>query len=131
MREVHFSAAGYEGDAALDRASGGIAAGVRPVRELGNLPPNICNPAYLCDQAHELYRHYPDIGVEVLRAEMETLERWAPCWRWRPASDNAPKPSGRQRTARAAAASPVSSSARASPSDTGGIDIAGCRQWKK
>ncbi|MGE4072578.1 MAG: leucyl aminopeptidase [Lysobacterales bacterium] len=72
LREVHFSSASYDGDA-LDRASG-IAAGVRLARELGNLPPNICNPAYLADQAHELSRRYPDIGVEVLeRAEMETL----------------------------------------------------------
>ena len=30
-----------------------IAAGVRFARELGNLPPNICNPAYIAQQAQE------------------------------------------------------------------------------
>src|SRR5688572_31267573 len=38
---------------ALEEAEG-IAAGVRYARELGNLPPNICNPAYLADQARAL-----------------------------------------------------------------------------
>ena len=30
-----------------------IAAGVQVTRELGNLPPNICNPAYLAEQAQQ------------------------------------------------------------------------------
>ena len=35
-----------------DRAQGvAIAEGVAFTRELGNLPPNVCNPAYLADQA--------------------------------------------------------------------------------
>ncbi|GMU42427.1 MAG: leucyl aminopeptidase [Xanthomonadales bacterium] len=72
LREVQFSAGSYVGDA-LARASA-IAAGVRLARELGNLPPNICNPAYLAEQAHELARRHPEISVQVLeRAEMETL----------------------------------------------------------
>ena len=38
---------------ALDQAHA-IAAGVRRARQLGNLPPNICNPAFLAEQANEI-----------------------------------------------------------------------------
>jgi len=37
-----------------------IATGTSLARELGNLPPNICNPAYLAEQAFELSRRHPD-----------------------------------------------------------------------
>ena len=72
LREVRFSSGAYTGDA-LERATG-VAAGVRLARELGNLPPNICNPAYLAEQAFELSRRHPEISVQVLeREEMATL----------------------------------------------------------
>ena len=72
LREVQFSSGAYAGDA-LERATG-VAAGVRLARELGNLPPNICNPAYLAEQAFELSRRHPEISVQVLeREEMATL----------------------------------------------------------
>jgi leucyl aminopeptidase len=72
LREVQFSTGNYSGDA-LDRATG-IAAGVNLARELGNLPPNICNPAYLAEQGFELSRRHPEITVQVLeREEMATL----------------------------------------------------------
>ncbi len=52
----------------------GIASGVRFARELGNLPPNICNPAYLAQQAHALARDHAGVRCEVLeREEMEAL----------------------------------------------------------
>jgi leucyl aminopeptidase len=42
-------------------------------RTLGNLPPNICTPAYLADQAKKLARQFK-LGVEVLeRRDMEKL----------------------------------------------------------
>src|SRR5258705_2230266 len=42
-------------------------------RTLGNLPPNICTPAYLADEAKKLARQYK-LGIEVLeRADMEKL----------------------------------------------------------
>ncbi len=42
-------------------------------RTLGNLPPNICTPAYLADEAKKLARQYK-LGVEVLeRFDMEKL----------------------------------------------------------
>ena len=51
-----------------------IAAGVRFTRELGNLPPNICNPAYIAQQAQELAARSEGVECEVLDdAAMEAL----------------------------------------------------------
>jgi leucyl aminopeptidase len=45
--------------------------GIDLARTLGNLPPNVCTPAYLADQAKKLARQYK-LGVEVLeRADMQ------------------------------------------------------------
>lgn len=50
-----------------------LAHGVSLARDLGNLPGNVCTPAYLADQARALARHYR-MKVQVLeRAEMEKL----------------------------------------------------------
>jgi leucyl aminopeptidase len=47
--------------------------GVELARTLGNLPPNICTPAYLADEARKLARQFK-LGVEVLeRADMQKL----------------------------------------------------------
>src|ERR1700716_581429 len=46
-------------------------------RTLGNLPPNICTPAYLADEAKKLARQFK-LGVEVLeRRDMKKLNRGA------------------------------------------------------
>ena len=51
-----------------------IAAGVQFTRELGNLPPNICNPAYLAQQAQEFAARSEGVDCEVLdEAAMEQL----------------------------------------------------------
>ncbi|MBW8367812.1 MAG: leucyl aminopeptidase [Arenimonas sp.] len=51
-----------------------IAAGVELARELGNLPPNICNPAYLADTARTIAADHANVAVDVLeRADMEKL----------------------------------------------------------
>jgi leucyl aminopeptidase len=52
-----------------------IAEGVRLARELGNLPPNVCTPTYLAEQAVALGKRYPSIRkVEILEvADMERL----------------------------------------------------------
>ena len=51
-----------------------IAAGVAFTRELGNLPPNICNPAYLAQQAQEFAARFDQAQCEVLdRAQMQEL----------------------------------------------------------
>ncbi len=51
-----------------------IAAGVAFARELGNLPPNICNPAYLAEQAQQFAATQDGAEAEVLEeAQMEEL----------------------------------------------------------
>jgi leucyl aminopeptidase len=51
-----------------------IAAGVQLARELGNLPPNICNPGYLAEQARKIAAEHENVSCEILeRAEMEAL----------------------------------------------------------
>jgi len=50
-----------------------IAAGVKLTRDLGNLPPNLCTPAYLAEQARTLAQELPELRVEVL--EETDLER--------------------------------------------------------
>ncbi|GLK87882.1 leucyl aminopeptidase [Pseudomonas turukhanskensis] len=43
-----------------------IAAGMAFTRDLGNLPPNICHPTYLGEQAKALGKAYKSLKVEVL-----------------------------------------------------------------
>jgi leucyl aminopeptidase len=51
-----------------------IATGVQLTRELGNLPPNICNPEYLAQQARKIASDNDSVTCEVLeRADMEKL----------------------------------------------------------
>jgi leucyl aminopeptidase len=57
---------------ALEQAQA-TADGAALARDLGNLPPNICTPAHLADQAKKLARQLK-LGVEVLeRRDMERL----------------------------------------------------------
>ncbi|TRX53871.1 leucyl aminopeptidase [Thalassomonas sp. M1454] len=52
----------------------GIAAGVKACKDVANLPPNICNPAYLAEQAHQLAAQNDKISTHVVNeAEMESL----------------------------------------------------------
>jgi leucyl aminopeptidase len=51
-----------------------VANGVSFARELGNLPPNICNPAYLAEQAQIFAGKFDKASCEVLdREQMEAL----------------------------------------------------------
>src|SRR6056297_2164908 len=52
-------------DDALETASR-IAAGIRRCRLLGDLPPNICTPAYMAEDAERLAREVERLEVEVL-----------------------------------------------------------------
>ncbi|MBK6356807.1 MAG: leucyl aminopeptidase [Betaproteobacteria bacterium] len=50
-----------------------IAEGVAITKDLGNLPPNICHPTYLAEQAQAMAKEFK-LGCEILdRAEMEKL----------------------------------------------------------
>nr|WP_019364190.1 leucyl aminopeptidase [Pseudomonas luteola] len=42
-----------------------IAAGVAYAKDFGNLPPNICNPAYIADEAKVLGKQYKETGLKV------------------------------------------------------------------
>ena len=46
-----------------------IAAGVQFARELGNLPPNICNPAYLAEQGEKFAARFDKVECEVLEEQ--------------------------------------------------------------
>ena len=51
-----------------------IAAGVAFARELGNLPPNICNPAYLAEQAQAFVSRFDKASCTVLdEGQMQEL----------------------------------------------------------
>jgi leucyl aminopeptidase len=60
-----------EGEAALSRAQA-IAEGVSLARDLGNLPANVCTPAYLAEQAQEMAKRH-GLRCEVL--EQKELEK--------------------------------------------------------
>src|SRR6478672_11996395 len=65
--ETGLKALAITGDDSHALAQGkAIAAGVAFSRELGNLPPNICNPGYLAQQAQEFAARFPLADCEVL-----------------------------------------------------------------
>jgi len=66
-------AGGAEAQPGLDQAAA-IAAGVRFTRELANLPPNICTPAYIAAQAQAFADAHDKVSCRVLdHEEMEKL----------------------------------------------------------
>jgi leucyl aminopeptidase len=54
--------------AALGQAAA-FAQGIRFARELGNLPPNICNPQYIADQARKLAQDHPGVDCEIIEED--------------------------------------------------------------
>jgi len=56
---------GTDMQAVLDEATG-IAKGYLRSMELGNLPPNICSPAFLAETAQEFADNYRNVSVEIL-----------------------------------------------------------------
>lgn len=56
------------------RVADAMAAGVRITRELGNLPPNVCNPEYLAQSGRDWAARHQKTSVEVLeREQMQEL----------------------------------------------------------
>ena len=65
--------AGDGGERALAEAAA-MSNGVRFARELGNLPPNICNPAYIAEQSKTIAASHDGVSCEILeREDMEKL----------------------------------------------------------
>lgn len=60
--------AGEDLQPALDQANG-LARGYSRSRELGDLPPNICTPAYLAEQARKIASSYKNISLEILEQD--------------------------------------------------------------
>ncbi|HET7301326.1 MAG TPA: leucyl aminopeptidase [Oleiagrimonas sp.] len=58
-------AGGDDVKTALDQAAA-MAEGVRFARELGNMPPNICNPAWLAEQARQFADGHDGVDIDVL-----------------------------------------------------------------
>ena len=51
-----------------------IANGMNACKDVANMPPNICNPAYLADRAKELANDYAKVTTEVIgEAQMQKL----------------------------------------------------------
>jgi leucyl aminopeptidase len=72
LESIAFSAGGASPRALIEAAA--IANGVRFARELGNLPPNICNPAWIANQARQVADSHAGVTLEVLeRDDMEKL----------------------------------------------------------
>ncbi|TGG95115.1 leucyl aminopeptidase [Natronospirillum operosum] len=70
----HFLLAAEGELAASIRHGKAVAHGVNVARELGNLPPNICTPTYLAEQAQSLADHYEQVQTDILEeAEMEKM----------------------------------------------------------
>lgn len=67
MKSVTFQDAA-DGENALREATG-IAQGFLKARHLGDLPPNICNPAYLAQEAKQIADKFEKVDLEVLEAE--------------------------------------------------------------
>ena len=50
-----------------------VSAGVKAARDIANMPPNICNPAYLAEQAKHLAAEFGALSLEVID-EMQMAE---------------------------------------------------------
>ncbi len=73
LASISFNA-GDDMQASLDQASGLAKAYLRSM-ELGNLPPNICTPAFLARQAQALAKNYANVSIEILdRDDMKKLK---------------------------------------------------------
>jgi leucyl aminopeptidase len=83
---VRFEVSGDDANALAQGIA--IAAGVQFTRELGNLPPNICNPAYLAEQAHGLRRAQRRRRVRRAGRERWRRSAWARCSQSRAARAN-------------------------------------------
>ena len=56
------------------RYGGAIANGMELTKRLGNLPPNICTPSFLADEARKMAKKW-NLGIEVLEAkQLEALK---------------------------------------------------------
>jgi leucyl aminopeptidase len=67
LKEASFQG-GQSMQSALDQAEA-FAAGFEKAKLLGDLPPNICNPAYLTQEAKAIAGEYDNVELEILEEE--------------------------------------------------------------
>ncbi|OOG35822.1 leucyl aminopeptidase [Rhodanobacter sp. C06] len=115
-------AAGADAEAGLAQACG-IAEGVRFARELANLPPNICTPVYIAEQAQAFADAHDKVDCRVLdHVEMEKLGFGSLLAVGR-GSANKPKLIALQYHGGAAGAAPYAFVGKGITFDTGGISL--------
>ena len=96
--------------------------GIDLAKTLGNLPPNICTPAYLAEEAKKLAKQYK-LGVEVLeRADMQKLGMGA-LLAVASASHNPPKLIVLRYNGAAKGRKPIALVGKGITFDTGGISL--------
>ncbi|QAU24269.1 leucyl aminopeptidase [Dyella sp. M7H15-1] len=106
----------------IDQAAA-IAEGVRFARELANLPPNICNPAYIAEQAVTFAEAHDSVSCTVLdHEEMEKL-RFGSLLAVGRGSANKPKLIALQYKGGAADEKPYAFVGKGITFDTGGISL--------
>ncbi len=98
------------------RHASAIAAGMSLTRDLGNLPPNVCHPNYMADQAKQLGKAFKGLKVDVL--DEKSCASWepAPSWPSLRAASSQVASSSCSTTAARKVNNPMRWSARASPS---------------
>jgi leucyl aminopeptidase len=63
------ASASFQGDDSMKDAMAqarGMAMGFEKARLLGDLPPNICNPAYLAQESTAIAAHYENVEIDIL-----------------------------------------------------------------
>lgn len=61
------------GEKAIEHAQA-ISKGVKIAKDVSNMPPNICNPKYLSDQAQQLAEQYDSLSLDIIgEKQMEDL----------------------------------------------------------
>ena len=69
LRKININISGRKEQSDSEQAmleGAAIAAGVKLARDLGNMPPNLCHPAYLAEQAQALAREFPALQAHIL-----------------------------------------------------------------
>jgi len=100
-----------------------IAAGIQLARELGNLPPNICNPAYLATQAEGIATQFDNVSCEVLEREQMELLGMGSLLAVARGSANPPRLIALRYSGAAAEAKPYALVGKGITFDTGGINL--------
>ncbi len=59
------------GERAIEQALA-VSEGITTCKNVANMPPNICNPAYLAEQAKILENNYPNISTEIVDEQAMT-----------------------------------------------------------